>query len=228
MKITALLVFVMLACVACAQEPTSPSSECDGIRDGFAVHLQEVLSDTTGRFSVDYPKPIALTCELLQGLEVAMKDDSVRYHFERLHQRYSDPRPSAAFSYIQRHNDFHLAIALTTHWNADVRVDAVKAVGEYRRIRQMVCAPRDHHALLENQDHQAVGYFILVLENTPWVIAGSENSTIHGIYISWILCTLDLFTGTTLFPEDKSRLGVDNTHAAIRDALMKWKTFAPE
>ncbi len=196
--------------------------------DGFASHVEKVLADNTGRLFVDYPKPPSLTCELLQGLQEAMADDSVRYQFEHLAQRYADPRAHAAFTYIRRHLDLHLAIALTTHWNPDTRIAAVKAVWEYRRSRPMVCATQAHYAMLEKQDRQAVRYLIHVLENTPWVIAGSENSTIHGVYISWILRTLDLFTGTAFFPEDTSRLDVRYNEATIRDALLKWKTFAPE
>ena len=121
------------ACIACAQEPQRPITECSGVPDSFVWHVQEVLADTTGRFVVDYPKPPSLTCELLQGLQEAMTDDSVRYHFEHLAQRYADPRASAAFNYIPKvrilfqslrkhHPEFvlHLALADKIHPEIDL------------------------------------------------------------------------------------------------------------
>ncbi|MFN9327331.1 MAG: hypothetical protein ACK6A5_18305, partial [Flavobacteriales bacterium] len=129
--------------------------------------MKNVLSDTTGRFFTDYPDAMPLTCELLGMLQDELKDDSVRYHFEHMHQRYGDPRAVAAFAYIERHTDFALAMALTTHWNPDTRIEAVEAVNNYRRIRPMVCATKEHYAQLERQDRSAMRYFIRVLETTP-------------------------------------------------------------
>lgn len=189
--------WILPVLIACDASPQQPEGPCDGVPDAFIQYVERSLSDTTGRFFNDYPKPTPLTCELLLGLDSAMKDDSVRYQFEHLHQRFCDPRAGAAFSYIWRHNDFPLAIALTTHWNPDVRIEAVKAVRNYRRIRPMVCATKEWYAQLEKQDRQAVRYFIRVLETTPLWIPGSENSTIHSIYMREVMQTLDLFTGQT-------------------------------
>ena len=191
----------------------------------FVQHINLVLSDTTGRFFNDYPAPTPLTCELLGMLQEELKDDSVRYHFEHLQQRYGDPRASAAFTFIKRHNHFHLAMALTTHWNPDTRIEAVEAVNNYRRIRPMVCATKEHYTRLEEQDRAAVRYFIRVLETTPMYINGSENATIHSIYMQRVMHTLDRFTGQEHSTTGDMRRTLDMTDARLQKALADWRTW---
>lgn len=201
---------------------SSQDSHCPDVTTSFVSHVERVLSDTTGRFFNDYPKPTPLTCEVLAILHGALKDDSVRYHFEHLHQRYGDPRASAAFTYIKRHTDFALAMALTTHWNPDTRIEAVNAVYNYRRIRPQVCATKEHYAQLEEQDRQAVRYLIRVLETTPMYIDGSENSTIHSIYMQTVMQTLDLFTGQEHSTTGDMRRTLDMTEVRLHQALADW------
>ena len=221
------LLLLMSSCfafVACGQEPTESAITCDAL----AARVEWNLADTTGRFFNDYPKPTPLTCELLLGLDSAMKDDSVRYQFEHLHQRYGDPRAGAAFTYIRRHIDFDLSIALTTHWNPDTRIEAVRAVRNYRRIRPMVCATKDWYAHLEKQDRAAVRYFIRVVETTPLFISGSENSTIHSIYMREVMETLDLFTGQTHVTTGDQRMRVDMSEKQLAQAMMDWRNWLKE
>lgn len=216
--------FAMLtSCAAltgCAQD-----SDCATVPPGFARQVSLVLSDTTGRYFNDYPKPTPLTCELLAMLQDERKDDSVRYHFEHLHQRYDDPRAGAAFTYIRRHIDFPLAMALTTHWNPDTRIEAVRAVNNYRRIRPMVCATKEHYAQLEEQDRAAVRYFLRVMETTPLVIDGSENSTIHSIYMREVMATLDLFTGQYHMSKPEDDLRIHRSEADLQQALSDWREW---
>ncbi len=220
------LVLPML--LSCAADVSEQRDTCEAVPASFTASVERTLSDTTGRFATDYPKPTPLTCELLLGLDSAMKDDSVRYHFAHLHQRYGDPREAAAFTYIRRHNDFHLAMALTTHWNPDTRIEAVRAVGNYRRIRPMVCATKECYAQLEAQDRQAVRYFIRVLETTPLWIPGSENSTIHDIYIREVMETLDIFTGQTHVTTGDQRMRVDMSEQRVAQALADWRNWLKE
>ncbi len=201
----------------CAQD-----SDCAAVPPGFARQVSLVLSDTTGRFFNDYPKPTPLTCELLAMLQDEWKDDSVRFHFEHLHQRYDDPRAGEAFTYIRRHIDFPLAMALTSHWNPDTRIEAVREVNNYRRIRPMVCATKDHYLRLEEQDRAAVRYFIRVMETTPLHIDGSENSTIHGVYMSEVIHVLDRFTGQEHSTTGDMRMTLDMSEDRLRAALADW------
>ncbi|MBP7409667.1 MAG: hypothetical protein KA941_12995 [Flavobacteriales bacterium] len=221
-----LLPIVALAgCTSPSDAAIAQDGPCGAVPAAFVQHVNLVLSDTTGRFFNDYPAPTPLTCELLGMLHEEMKDDSVRYHFEHLHQRSGDPRASAAFTYIQRHIDFPLAMALTTHWNPDTRIEAVEAVNNYRRIRPMVCATKEHYTRLEEQDRAAVRYFIRVLETTPMYINGSENATIHSIYMQRVMHTLDRFTGQEHSTTGDMRRTLDMTDARLQKALADWRTW---
>ncbi len=223
-----LLPFLFGSCpllFACTAEPglaQGQDGDCGELPASFTRYVHATLSDSTGRFFNDYPDPTPLTCELLVTLQEELKDDSVRYHFEHLHQRYGDPRASAAFTYIKRHTDFALAMALTTHWNPDTRIEAVNAVYNYRRIRPQVCATKEHYAQLEEQDRQAVRYLIRVLETTPMYIDGSENSTIHSIYMQTVMQTLDLFTGQEHSTTGDMRRTLDMTEVRLHQALADW------
>jgi hypothetical protein len=221
---TVLAIALCAAGVACAQAPP-PTDGCEGLGPEFIAQVRNVLSDTTGRFFTDYPDPTPLTCELLGMLQDAMKDDGVRHHFEHLHQRYDDPRAVAAFTFIERHIDFALAMALTTHWNPDTRIEAIRAVHEYRRIRPMVCATKEHYAQLERQDRAAVRYFIRVLETTPRSLIGGENVVIHGVYMTAIVRTLDLFTGQTHDTTGDMRMTFDMPEARMQQAVADWRKW---
>jgi hypothetical protein len=226
-----LLPLLLASCpllIGCTAEPghaQGQDSDCGEVPASFAHNVHETLSDTTGRFFNDYPDPTPLTCPLLVMLQEELKDDSVRYHFEHLRQRYGDPRAGAAFAFIKRHNDFALAMALTTHWNPDTRIEAVKAVNDYRRIRLMVCATKEHYAQLEEQDRQAVRYLIRVLETTPMYINGSENATIHGIYMQMVIAALDRFTGQQHSTTGDMRRGLDMTEVRLQQALSDWREW---
>ncbi|MBK9176797.1 MAG: hypothetical protein IPM46_10790 [Flavobacteriales bacterium] len=221
-----LLPMVTLAgCTSPTDAANAQDAPCEAVPAAFVEHVGLVLSDTTGRFFNDYPTPTPLTCALLVLLQEEMKDDSVRYHFEHLHQRFDDPRARAAFTFIKRHHHFHLAMALTTHWNPDTRIEAVKAVNNYRRIRPMVCATKEHYARLEEQDRQAVRYFIGVMETTPLHITGSENATIHSVYMSEVVHVLDRFTGQEHSTTGDMGRTFDMPEARLQQALTDWRKW---
>ena len=127
--------------------------------------------------------------------------------------------------YIDRHLDFHLAIACTGHFFCDIRIMGLKKLYDYRRMRPMVCATQAHYIQLEKQDKQAVRYLIHVLENTPWSIMGSENATIHGVYIREIAKTLDLFTGHEHVDPKDLRHNLPLTDEKLRDAVGDWRKW---
>ena len=206
-----------------AMDEPSQQDSCAQVPVAFREHIRQVTSDTTGRFFHDYPTPLPLTCELLDLLYAEQRDDSVRYHIEHVHQRYGDTRAGAAFSYIARHNHFHLAMVLATHWNPDTRIEAIRAVFEYRRIRPMVCATKEHYAQLERQDRAAVRYFIRVLEKTPRSLVGGENVVIHGVYMGDVVRVLDLFTGQTHNATGDMRMTFDMPEGRMQQALEDWR-----
>lgn len=199
---------------------------CETVPTTFVDHVRHVLADSANMFP-EYPDPAPFTCELLTGLQAAMTDDSVRYHFEHLSQRYwsIDPHYASVERYIDRHLDFHLAIAATGHFFADVRIMGLKKLYDYRRRRPQVCATQAHYVQLEKQDRQAVRYLIHVLETTPWSIRGSENATIHGAYIREIAKTLDLFTGQEHVDPKDLRQYLPLTDEKLRAALIDWRKW---
>lgn len=215
----------LVGCVSTTDKADAQQDPCEGFPVAFAEHVSIVLSDTTGRFFNDYPDPTPLTCELLVMLQEDLKDDSVHYHFEHLHQRYGDPRAGAAFTYVERHIDFPLAMALTTHWNPDTRIEAVRAIYNYRRIRPQVCATKEHYARLEEQDRAAVRYLIRVMETTPLYIIGGENATIHGVYMGEVVRTLDLFTAQAHDTTGDMRMRFDMPEARVQQALVDWRNW---
>jgi hypothetical protein len=119
-------------------------------------------------------------------------------------------------------------MALTTHWNPDTRIEAVQAESNYRRIRPMVCATKEHYAQLEEQDRSAVRYFIRVLETTPLSIPGSENATIHGVFMGEVVRMLDLFTGQTHDTTGDMRMTFDMPEARMQQALADWRNWLQE
>lgn len=199
---------------------------CETVPDDFVLRVREVLADSANMF-LEYPTPVPFTCDLINGLQEAMADDSVRYHFEHLSQRYwlTDPHYRSVERYIDRHLDFHLAIAATGHFFADVRIMGLKKLYDYRRRRPQACATKEHYVRLEQQDRQAVRYLIHVLENTPWHIDGSENATVHDVYINEIVQTLDLFTGQYHPGPRDTRRWQTIPEADLRAALLDWRKW---
>lgn len=230
MKTALIALLLLTACMpeeGSSQQPTRPTAVIDreGVSEVFVEHVHDVLADSSGMFKGDYPDAAPITCELLEGLDKAMKDDSVRYHFEHLSQRYwaRDTHYHDVERYIKRHMDFHLSIAASAHFFGDIRIMGLRELYNYRRRRPQVCATRDHYAELEKQDRQAVRYLLTVLETTPLFIPGSENSTIHGVYIGEVVRTLDLFTGQNHFTQESGQLSVSFTNEGITKALPEWK-----
>jgi hypothetical protein len=199
---------------------------CETVPDDFVLHVRRVLADSANMFP-EYPAPVPFTCDLLKGLEEAMDDDSMRYHFEHLSQRYwlADPHYHSVERYINRHLDFHLAIAATGHFFADVRIMGLRKLQEYRRMRPLVCATKEHYTSLEQQDRQAVRYLLHVLENTPWIIPGNESAAIHEVYIREIAKTLDLFTAQEHVDPKDLRQNLPLTDEKLRLALNDWRKW---
>lgn len=174
-----------------------------------------------------YPEPAPFTCDLLKGLQEAMKEDSTRYYVEHLSQRYwlNDPHYTRVFSAIDRNHDFHLAIAATGHFFADVRIMGLRKLQEYRKLRPLVSGEQPHYERLARQDRQVVRYLIHVLDNTPWAIDGSENATIHDAYINTIVQTLDLFTGQLHEGAKDIRTQPTLPEAGMHAALADWRKW---
>lgn len=200
---------------------------CETVPDTFVHHVRYVLADSARMFTAEYPVPVPFTCDLLAGLREALQDDSVRYQFEHLSLRYwkADPHYAGVRRYIERHLSFHLAIAATAHFSPDVRIMGLRKLYDYRRFRPMVCATKEHYAQLEKQDRQVVRYLLHVLENTPLYISGSENATIHQVYIGEVMLTLDLFTERDHPSDPNTSAFRDMSKAGLAKAMASWRKW---
>ncbi|MEZ4790944.1 MAG: hypothetical protein R2811_13095 [Flavobacteriales bacterium] len=225
-----MMALLMLPLLSCGQERASYQAGCDGVPGSFLIHVDDVLNDSTDLFQGAYPPATPLTCELLVMLEEELKDDSARYCFDLLAREHwmTDPHARVTHAYIERHHNFPLAMAATAHWNEDHRIRGLRELQEYRRIRPMVCATKEHYARLETQDHAAVRYLITVLETTPMFISGSENATIHQTYLRTVMETLDLFTGQQHMIGQDRLVGIHRSEEAIQQALIDWHGWLDE
>ena len=224
--------FHLLPFLSCSVAPAQENRNahwpsCPNVPPEVVEHVRRVLTDSTDLFRGAYPPATPLTCELLEGLQEVLKDDSVRYCFERLSRKYwsEDAAARITFTYIDRHLDFNLAIAAAAHWNEDHRIRGLRALQDYRRMRPMVCSTKDHYAELEEQDRQAVRYLLRVLETTPLFIPGSENSTIHGVYMTEVMRTLDGFTDEQHITTGDQRMTLDMSESQLEQAIADWRKW---
>lgn len=215
---------------ACANTEVPQEEPCDQVPEAFVAYTTRTLTDSTGMFKDFYPPVTPLGCELLGMLQEELKDDSARFHFERFSRRYWSEAPHVrnVHAYIRRHNDFPLAMAATAHWYADTRIEGLRELQAYRRMRPLVCTTKEGSVKLEQQDRAAVRYLIRVLETTPLGINGSENSTIHSIYMREVMATLDRFTGQKRLPAGDGQVYLAMSEAELQQAITEWRKWLKE
>lgn len=214
----------------CAADDATQKDTCDQVPASFTAYVARTLTDSTGMFKDFYPPVTPLGCELLGMLQEELKDDSARFHFERFSRRYwsEDPNVRNVHAYIRRHNDFPLAMAATAHWYADTRIEGLRELQAYRRMRPLVCTTKEGTVKLEQQSRAAVRYLIRVLETTPLGINGSENSTIHSIYMREVMATLDRFTGQKRLPAGDGQVYLAMSEAELQQAITEWRKWLKE
>ena len=221
---------ILLALVACSSEGSVQRDTCAEVPAAFVAGVERVLTDSTGLFKHDFPPVPPLSCELLAMLQEELTDDSARYCFERFSRKHwsEDPHARLTHAYIRRHLSFPLAMAATAHWFADTRIEGLRELQEYRRMRPMVCTTKEGAAKLERQDRAAVRYLLRVMETTPMRITGSENATIHDIYLREVMLTLDLFTGQSHLTAPELQLGPPRGEAEVQHAMTDWRNWLGE
>jgi hypothetical protein len=116
-------------------------------------------------------------------------------------------------------------MAATAHWYADTRIEGLRELQEYRRMRPLVCTTKEGNAMLLRQDSAAVRYLIQVLETTPMHITGSENATIHSIYMREVMATLDLFTGQSHMTKPEEDMRIHRSEAGVQHAITDWRKW---
>lgn len=198
-------------------------TDCPTVDRSFAEHAQATLRDTTDLFKGAYPLAPALTCPILIGLQAELQDDSAAYHYDRMGMAYWPQHVAygAAIGYFERHHDAYALLAVSTHWNHDQKIHALRAYQRLVRLRPLICTTKEGQERLERQDTDALRFLLDALESTPLRISGSENATIHGVYMRELMITLDLLTGEHLVPDDVELTTINDLR--YESMVLRWK-----
>lgn len=219
MKKIPFLLFALLTFQACQSQEVKPTQ----VSPEFRKFVNDVLIDTVG-FTREFPKPPAVTDEVLVELQREFKDDSTKYYFEQLSNKnlrirrdYEKP-----LKYLGNYHHTITLLALSVHSDPDIRVSALKALNSAIKIRVMVCAQKETYDQFDKDDVVITHFLLHVLESNPLFIAGSENATIHQIYITSILHVLDLATKENIVNGEDLRVWYKND-LQYEQAVLQWK-----
>lgn len=189
------LIAVLILLTACRTDvpPTHPStetseSECE-IENTFIQNAQTHLLVERDRWK-DYPTPPLPTCEVYRGLQIELTDPELAALFEKFskdqHQRLE------ALPKLKMRNAVFALLALSVHGNPDIRVYATRNLRDIMATKALTNFSAEGLVAFEAKEREVFRFLLHVMEKTPHAISGSENSTIHGIYVSNLASTLDL------------------------------------
>ena len=219
MKIILIQVFFFMFTLNCK----SQVNEKDSDNLLFNKYIKTILEDSTNQWK-EYPKPPPLTDDVLTGLKEELKNDSTRYYFEQLcpanlksHQNYIN-----ALSFFEKHQNSYSILAVTAHWNPDARISALKSLNFLIKLRPLICATKERFKQLKQDDQVAIKFLLFLLESNPLFINGSENATIHGVYMSNILWNLDLLTIENIV-DGKNLNDWYKNDLQFESSVLKWK-----
>lgn len=190
----------------------------------FKTYAIDILQDSAN-FWVEYPTPPSVTDDVLLGMENEIyADDSAKFYLEKLS---SEKFKSAidyenAFCYFNKMDYSYSLLALTAHWNPDLRVMALRHLNEKFAIRPLVNSHKMKNGEWKKYDLTAIEFLLYLLQSNPLFISGSENSTIHGIYISNIVWNLDLLTHENIVAKLPLHSWYKND-LQFEQAVMQWK-----
>lgn len=178
------LVFVLLLKHSSAQPGNSVLSD-------FEIYVDSVLRSSESSWT-EYPKCPKLTADVLLGLKKEFASDSVKFYFEKLgwinvnHQ--IDYRSS--MNYFERNKFTFSLLAMAVHSNPDIRTFTMMSMNQRLKLNK----GENVAGKLSSDEVTTLKFLIYLLENNPKFISGSENSTIHGNYLSNIAWNIDLIT----------------------------------
>lgn len=223
MKNSLTLFLLILSVSACL----SNNKSVDEKSHQFKLYVQSILSDSSNRWQ-EYPKPPAITDSVLVRLEPELKDDSTKYFFDRFSaNKFKSSEYQTAIDYFYSHKKFYTLLSLSVHWNPDVRVYSLTKFKTVFLERGLICGGKSVYDGFYIDNRTALKFLIYVLESNPFMITGSENSTIHGVYISNILWMLDLLTGERIVDFKEARDWYKND-LQYENAILKWKSYIPK
>lgn len=214
-KLPILIVFLFLF-VECQSQQANREVKSSS----FSIYVKNILEDSTN-FWHEYPKPSALTDAVLGKLATELTDDSTKYFFEQLSiSKIKDHNYRKSFFYFEKNNKLFCILAMTAYWNPDARLDALKSLSQLIKVRALYKADIKK---LQEENKVILSFLIYLLESTPLFISGSENATIHSIYISNILWNLDLLTNENIVSGKSVREWYKND-LQFETAVLQWKS----
>jgi hypothetical protein len=217
-----LLLFLFISCQLFQNLQAQPEKKTSESL-AFDNYVKSIVEDTSNRWK-EYPKPPHLTAAVLERIKPELKEDSVKYYFERL--RFSSMKThwdySKSLSYFEKHQNSFCILAATAHWNPDTRLAALKSLQSLIKIRVLCHFTKQKLEELKKTDQVCIQFLIYLLESNPLFISGSENATIHGIYITNILWSLDMLCHEHIIGEKSFREWYKNDLQYEAD-LLKWK-----
>lgn len=217
------LSFIFLLLNSCfSNEQSTKYSEDFSV---FKKYIFSVFEDTTNYWQ-EYPKPPKITDAVVAGILKEIEgSDSAQYFLNKLSssQLKSHVEIDSFFNYINR-NDFEYSlIASAAHWNPDVRVLALHALNKKLTARPLTNSVKMKNGEWAKFDSVAIEFLTYLLEGTSLFISGSENATIHGIYLSNILWNLDLLTKEKI--ADKKQFGEwYKNDLQFETAILRWRS----
>jgi len=190
----------------------------------FEIYADSVLRSSESRWT-DYPKCPPLTKDILTGLKREFSSDSVKFYFEKLESMNVNHQIDyqSSMNYFERNNYTFALLAMSNHSNPDIRTFTMMSMNQRLKLRKS----DNLSSTMSQDDIIALRFLIYLFEYYPKFISGSENSTIHGNYISNIAWNIDLLTNEKLTSGKYVYTWYKNETNYL-SVMKKWKEHLPK
>ena len=200
-----LFLTIILSCAGDTTEPSNNQLHTENLPDCIEVDLSfvnmvsDILEKPKDQWN-DYPTPPAPICDIYYGLNVELEDTTTLQWFQKLDSEHSrlteNDMVKTIVNYFESNDLIFYLCACVVHFNPDARITATESLAR------------------SNNHKKTISKFLLyVLEETPHVISGNENSTIHGIWIQSMFNALN----------DESFEVTNDYGSRYSDAVQFWK-----
>ena len=159
-------------------EPCSESLDAI-IEFWTSICTQPTMTEDGYKYS-DYPKVPLPNCTVFEGLEHELENEAYVEQFKQLYRGQHGAVAEEVINYFRDENQPYILMSLMLHKNADNRIRATEAF-----------------RALNYSTKEAIAYHIYIIENQNDIIAGSEDATIHHIWMQQLAKNLNAMTGET-------------------------------
>lgn len=189
----------------------------------FKQYIYNCIEDPSKDLKM-FPKPPKVTEAVLLGMEQEIiANDTAQIFMNRLSINSYNSDFEKTFIYFRKMDYDYTLLTLAAHWNPDIRVFSLIHLNDKLNTRPLVNSQKMKNGEWKKFDSIAIPFLIYLLESNPLFISGSENATIHGIYISNILWNLDLLTHEKIVNKKQLRDWYKND-LQLEQAVLKWKS----